>query len=115
MQLWAELRSASQILNGLGCIRASSSPAIRSSAVSQRSCRSTPPGPSDAELVFHEANDHAPPPVPIRFEVQPLPRPDFHLQYRLVNDDSGNSVGNGDGQPKRGEAIDVAVALRNLT
>ncbi|VTR98436.1 protein kinase domain-containing protein [Tuwongella immobilis] len=116
VQVWAELRSALPLLNGLraklGMVKPGET-AERCLAVILPA--DTPPGVIEAELVFHEANGHQPSAVPVRFEVQPLPRPDFQVSYRIINDDSGNSVGNGDGQPKRGETVDVAVTIRNQT
>jgi hypothetical protein len=65
------------------------------------------------QLTFQEGNGNAPQPVPFQFEIRPLPRPDFPISLRLVNDGSGSSQGTGDGQPKRGESIDIVVAIRN--
>jgi Tol biopolymer transport system component len=74
-----------------------------------------PPGELRGELVFHETNDYQPPPVPVVFDVRPLPRDDFHVRWRLVDDGSGNSFGDGDGRPQRGECLDVVATVENQT
>jgi hypothetical protein len=74
-----------------------------------------PPGELRGELVFHEANEYQPAPVPVVFQVRPLPRDDFHIRWRLVDDGSGNSFGDGDGRPQRGECLDVVAAVENQT
>ncbi|MBA4067779.1 MAG: hypothetical protein C0501_29595 [Isosphaera sp.] len=66
-------------------------------------------------LAFAEGNGNAPAARPIAFTVHPLPRPDFPVRWRLVNDGSGSSYGSGDGRPKRGESVEVHVAVENQT
>jgi hypothetical protein len=75
----------------------------------------TPPGPLEMDLIFHEANGHAPQFLPVRFNLQPLPRPDLPLRWEFINDGTGNSFGAGDARPRRGESIDVAVRIENQT
>jgi glucose/arabinose dehydrogenase len=74
-----------------------------------------PPGELRGQLVFHEGNGYQPLPQPVCFTVKPLPREDLLVSWRLVDDGSGNSFGNGDGKPSRGECLDVVVSLANRT
>ncbi len=62
---------------------------------------------------FSEAAGYVPRGVEGVLQVQALPRPEFLYSARVVDDMSGDSVGNGDGVIQLGEAVDVAVAVRN--
>jgi hypothetical protein len=73
------------------------------------------PGELRAQVVFREANGYQPPPQCVVFTVKPFPRQDLRVTWRLVDDGSGNSFGNGDGKPQRGECLDVAATLQNDT
>ena len=53
--------------------------------------------------------------MPLTFIVRGLPREDFLVRWRLVDDGSGNSCGDGDGVPQRGECVDVALTVENQT
>ncbi|RMF87213.1 MAG: hypothetical protein D6739_02050, partial [Nitrospirae bacterium] len=64
-------------------------------------------------IEFSEAAGYVPRGVEGVLEVQALPRPEFLYSARVVDDMSGDSVGNGDGVIQRGEAVDVVVAIRN--
>jgi hypothetical protein len=115
-QLWAGVRSSSPVLDGLRTVLGR----IKPGETIERCLATvlpldTPPGKLFGELTFHEANGFAPAARPVSFTVAPLPRPDFLVSWRLVNDGSGNSHGTGDGRPKRGEYVDVAVSVENRT
>jgi WD40 repeat protein len=73
------------------------------------------PGELTGELVFHEGNGYQPPRYPVAFTVRPFPRDDLPVTWRLADDGTGNSFGNGDGVPQPGECLDVVVTLENLT
>jgi hypothetical protein len=51
----------------------------------------------------------------VAFEVRSLPRDDFHVRWRLADDGTGNSFGDGDGWPQRGECLDVVATVENET
>jgi carboxyl-terminal processing protease len=52
--------------------------------------------------------------LPVRVEVRELPLPRFAINVALVDDGSGQSRGNGDGLLAPGEAMDVAVTVKNV-
>ncbi|NCP96662.1 MAG: hypothetical protein GW783_02525 [Deltaproteobacteria bacterium] len=64
-------------------------------------------------IEFSEAAGYVPRGVEGALQVQALPRPEFLYSVRVVDDMSGDSVGNGDGVIQLGEAAAVAVAVRN--
>ncbi len=64
-------------------------------------------------IEFSEAAGYVPRGVEGVLQVDALPRPEFLYSARVVDDMSGDSVGNGDGVIQLGEAVDVAVAVRN--
>ena len=75
----------------------------------------TPAGELRAEVEFYEANGSAPANLSTAVSVKPMPRPDMPFTWKLVNDNSGSSMGSGDGVPKRGESIDVLTVVENKT
>ncbi len=75
----------------------------------------TPRGKLYGELVFHEGNGFPIPTRPLVFTVHPLPRPDFTTLWKVVNGGTPETHGNGDGKPKRGEYVDLAVTVHNQT
>jgi hypothetical protein len=68
-----------------------------------------PPGELEVELAFHDTHNELTQSRLVRFDAQPLPRPDFPVRIRQVNDGSGNSRDRGNGRPKRGEWIDIVL------
>jgi hypothetical protein len=50
---------------------------------------------------------------PILLKVLPLPREDFPVSAKLIDDRTGNAVGDGDGKVEPGEAIDVELSFEN--
>ncbi len=72
----------------------------------------------DAELPmrieFEEYNGFVPDPVKAVIAVKGLPRPRFAYTYQIIDDGSGNSVGNGDGRIQKGEAVDLLLTLKNV-
>ena len=116
VQTWVEVRSDWPVLHGLD----STLGRIKPGETVERCLATivpldTPPGDYLGELVFHEAGGNPPAARPLAFTVLPLPRPDFAVAWRFVNDGSGSSHGSGDGRPKRGEFVDVSVRVENQT
>ena len=62
---------------------------------------------------FSEDNDYVPEDIPAKLQVIEQPRPKFDYNYRVVDGDTQNSVGNGDGIFQRGESVDIRVTVRN--
>ncbi len=116
VQLRAQVESPAPLLRGLSAFFGRVKPGEKA-----HRCVSVPvPGdlrPCElrGELVFHEGNEYPPATVPLPIRVHGLPREDFVVKWRLVDDGSGNSCGDGDGVPQRGECIDVAVTVENQT
>ena len=50
----------------------------------------------------------------MNFSVKGQEKPQFSYSFSLVDDGSGESKGNGDGIPQKGEVIEVAVKLKNI-
>lgn len=76
--------------------------------------RDLPIGDIPFSLDFDEADGYVPRGVEGVLKVEALPRPEFRYSYRVVDDMTGSSVGNGDGVLQRGEAVDVIVSVRNV-
>jgi len=116
VQLRAALESESPLLRGLHALFGRVPPGEKvSRCVGVVLPADMPAGELRGELVFQEGNEYQPPPVLVVFQVRSLPRDDFHVDWRLVDDGSGNSFGDGDGIPQRGECLDVVARVRNET
>jgi len=66
------------------------------------------------EITFSEHNDYIPDPIKGSFYVEPAPRPQLTYSYQIIDDNSGNSVGNGDGKIQKGEAVDLLLTVKNI-
>lgn len=66
------------------------------------------------KMKWKEANDYIPNPINLKLHIEALPRPKFSYNYIIVDDFSGNSVGNGDGRIHQGETIDFLVGVLNF-
>ena len=69
------------------------------------------------EVTFHFFTDHdevQPTPFKGRLQVRDIPHPRFAFSYRIVDDGSGTSQGNGDGLLQAGEELDVVVDVKNI-
>lgn len=64
-------------------------------------------------IEFSELSGFVPEPLRLAIAVQGLPRPQFAFAYQVIDDGSGNSVGNGDGRLQKGEAADVLLTIKN--
>jgi uncharacterized protein YgiM (DUF1202 family) len=66
------------------------------------------------EVVFQEFNGFIPHPLHAALTVAGTQRPRFAYNYQILDDGSGQSVGNGDGRIQKGEAVDLLLTLRNV-
>ncbi|MBN2590036.1 MAG: caspase family protein [Sedimentisphaerales bacterium] len=71
-------------------------------------------GPVAVEFVWSELNGYEPEPVQAKIMVKGLPRPVFATSVQILDDNTGNSVGNGDGLIQKGEAVDLLVTIKNI-
>ena len=62
---------------------------------------------------FDELYKNIPDNIEARLVIEGLPRPALAYSYRIVDDGSGNSVGNDDGIAQKGEALDIEVTVNN--
>lgn len=76
--------------------------------------RDHPSGEIPVEIEFEEYNGFAPTPLQAVIVLRGPPRPRFAYNYQIIDDGSGQSVGNGDGRIQKGEAIDLLLTLRNV-
>jgi len=65
-------------------------------------------------IEFEEYNGFVPDPVKALIALKGLPRPRFAYTYQIIDDGSGDSVGNGDGRLQKGEAVDLLLTLKNV-
>jgi uncharacterized membrane protein len=116
VQLGAHVESQAPLLRGLLALFGRVRPGEKvSRCASVTVPADTGPGELRGEVIFREGNEYQPSPMPFVFHVRSLPRQDFHVRWRLVDDGTGNSVGDGDGRPQRGECLDVAASVENQT
>lgn len=66
------------------------------------------------EVRFEEYHGFAPSVARAVVTIAGLPRPRFAYTYQILDDGSGQSVGNGDGRIQVGEAVDVLVTVKNV-
>jgi hypothetical protein len=64
-------------------------------------------------ITFSELYNNIPDPLEARLVIDGLPRPNLAYSYQIIDDGTGNSVGNGDGQAQKGEALDIEVTVNN--
>lgn len=62
---------------------------------------------------FEELYKNIPDNIEARLVIEGLPRPALAYSYQIVDDGSGNSVGNSDGVAQKGEALDIEVTVNN--
>jgi uncharacterized caspase-like protein/Tol biopolymer transport system component len=65
-------------------------------------------------IEFEEYNGFVPDPIKAVIALKGIPRPRFAFTYQIVDDGSGNSVGNGDGRIQKGEAVDLLLTVKNV-
>ena len=71
-------------------------------------------GLANINFKWSELNGYEPDPVHARIMVKGLPRPQFAVSVQVLDDNTGNSVGNGDGRIQKGEAVDLLVTVKNI-
>ena len=66
------------------------------------------------QIEFEEYNGFAPDALKAVVNLKGSPRPRFAYTYQIIDDGSGNSVGNGDGRIQKGEAVDLLLTVKNV-
>ena len=66
------------------------------------------------QVSFKEFNGFIPDPLQAALTISNAQRPRFAYNYQILDDGSGQSVGNGDGRIQKGEAVDLLLTLRNV-
>jgi len=66
------------------------------------------------KISFEEYNGFIPHPLQAVVTLTHSNRPRLAYNYQIVDDGSGQSVGNGDGRIQKGEAVDLLLTLRNV-
>lgn len=70
-------------------------------------------GPADISLKWKERNDYVPEDAPGRLSVLAGPRPSFAVMYRVLDGNTQDSSGNGDGVVQKGESVLLRITVRN--
>jgi len=65
-------------------------------------------------ISFNECRDNVPAEIETVVSISRLPKPAFAYSLQVIDDGSGNSVGNGDGRIQKGEAVDLLVTVKNV-
>lgn len=73
-----------------------------------------PGGSIPLAFEFEEYNGFTPAPLQAALALTGQPRPRFAYTHQLLDDGSGQSVGNSDGRIQTGEAIDVLITIKNV-
>jgi len=76
--------------------------------------RVQPTGPVAINFQWSELNGYEPDPVQAKILIKGLSRPIFATSVQILDDNTGNSVGNGDGRIQKGEAVDLLVTTKNI-
>src|SRR5204863_6678463 len=66
------------------------------------------------EIVFEEYHGFVADPLKAVVNIRGSSRPMFAYSYQILDDGSGNSAGNGDGRIQKGEAVDLALTIKNV-
>ncbi len=66
------------------------------------------------EILFKEHNGFIPDSLHAALNLTGSQRPRLAYNYQILDDGSGQSVGNGDGRIQKGEAVDLLLTLRNV-
>ena len=66
------------------------------------------------EISFEEYNNFTPDPHKAVISLTQSNHPRLAYNYQILDDGSGQSVGNGDGRIQKGEAVDLLLTLRNV-
>ncbi|HEX5038480.1 MAG TPA: MXAN_5808 family serine peptidase [bacterium] len=65
------------------------------------------------ELVFHEAYDRLPEAAPLMLQVEEPEAPSFQYSYKVIDNGSEGTKGNGNGKVEKGETIALALTVKN--
>lgn len=65
-------------------------------------------------IKFSEEHGYVPDDISIVVRIKGKGRPGFSYSYKVIDDMSGNSVGNGDGRIQKGEAVDILFSIKNV-
>ena len=66
------------------------------------------------DIHFEEYNGFVPAPLKALITLSGPPRPRLAYNYQILDNGTGQSVGNGDGRIQKGEAIDLLLTLKNV-
>lgn len=66
------------------------------------------------DIHFEEYNGFVPDPLKAVILLHGPPRPRLAYNYQIVDNGTGQSVGNGDGRIQKGEAVDLLLTIKNV-
>jgi uncharacterized protein YgiM (DUF1202 family) len=66
------------------------------------------------DIQFEEYNGFVPDPLKALITLSGPPRPRLAYNYQILDNGTGQSVGNGDGQIQKGEAVDLLLTIKNV-
>jgi len=66
------------------------------------------------DIQFEEYNGFVPDPLKALITLSGPPRPRLAYNYQILDDGTGQSVGNGDGRIQKGEAVDLLLTIKNV-
>src|SRR5262249_48005829 len=61
------------------------------------------------ELTFHEAFDRLPEAAPLKLQVEEPEAPSFEYSYKVIDNGSDGTKGNGNGKVEKGETVALAL------
>jgi uncharacterized caspase-like protein/uncharacterized protein YgiM (DUF1202 family) len=67
------------------------------------------------DIHFEEYNGFVPDPLKALITLSGPPRPRLAYNYQILDDGTGQSVGNGDGRIQKGEAVDLLLTIKNVS
>lgn len=66
------------------------------------------------DIRFEEYNGFVPDPLKALITLSGPPRPRLAYNYQILDNGTGQSVGNGDGRIQKGEAVDLLLTIKNV-
>ena len=66
------------------------------------------------DIQFEEYNGFIPDPLKALITLSGPPRPRLAYNYQILDNGTGQSVGNGDGRIQKGEAVDLLLTIKNV-
>jgi len=67
------------------------------------------------DIQFEEYNGFVPDPLKALITLSGPPRPRLAYNYQILDNGTGQSVGNGDGRIQKGEAVDLLLTIKNVS